>query len=31
MKWFNNLLLPATPSQEVLKILKTELPKLEAK
>jgi len=28
MKWFNNLFLPATPSTDVLKILKTYLPKL---
>merc|ERR1712086_15790 len=31
MKWFNNLFLPATPSDDVLTILKKELPKLEAK
>lgn len=30
MKWFNNLFLPATPSKDVLAILKTELPKLQA-
>jgi len=29
MKWFNNLFLPATPSDDVLTILKKELPKLE--
>jgi hypothetical protein len=29
MKWFNNLFLPATPSKDVLAILKTELPKLQ--
>jgi len=28
MKWFNNLFLPATPSPDVLTILKKELPKL---
>merc|ERR1712072_1644202 len=28
MKWFNNLFLPATPSADVLTILKKELPKL---
>jgi len=28
MKWFNNLFLPATPSTDVLTILKKELPKL---
>merc|ERR1711862_118718 len=28
MKWFNNLFLPATPSKDVLSILKKELPKL---
>merc|ERR1711934_746279 len=31
MKWFNNLFLPATPSTDVLTILKKELPKLEGK
>merc|ERR1711990_624771 len=31
MKWFNNLFLPATPSKDVLKILKQELPKLDKK
>jgi len=31
MKWFNNLFLPATPSDNVLTILKKELPKLEGK
>jgi hypothetical protein len=29
MKWFNNLFLPATPSSDVLSILKKELPKLD--
>jgi len=28
MKWFNNLFLPATPSTDVLTIMKKELPKL---
>jgi len=31
MKWFNNLFLPATPSDDVLTILKKELPKLDGK
>merc|ERR1711934_578376 len=31
MKWFNNLFLPATPSKDVLKILKQDLPKLDKK
>jgi len=30
MKWFNNLFLPATPSADVLSILKRELPKLDS-
>jgi hypothetical protein len=30
MKWYNNLFLPTQPSKDVLQILKTELPKLQA-